>query len=481
MFVELSQIRAVLVENLGRSVFAIVLFLLAIAIVIYVIRQLWNNPTQEETWVHRLIHRIQRNMLTIAIILFPLALVGAVLIIVWDILPKLQAVAATSTTTTPTVEPTETAGVVSDTNTLQESLSFTVNLRGTVVPVVTVEPPFETPTSEQSITDTPTPINPYVVIDVNNIDYYTEPNGLLPYRFQPEVTSMPLSIVQQTSKGVEGTEQWFQVCCVVAETKTAMWITGSQITIENQPALKYVPVLETPTVVATPTPTAPYLALQQGVSPVNMFSGPGDTFPHVAQLGPNVYLEINGKTTDGQWLRVCCIDAPSGENTLWVRNNPLGIQIFNDTALNIWATPVLIPATPVPFQKVDGPAPLGLTNNFFTIYARVVGSPPIYDKALGGYFLAVEFQPAGQIGFSKRESTNRGENGALLLSLTEFSTGPGNVIYNYKYEYMPSGNFVDGKWQFWLTNAQGTQLSEIADFTTSPNQRGAYVAFNQVR
>lgn len=100
-------------------------------------------------------------------------------------------------------------------------------------------------------------------------------------------------------------------------------------------------MIETPTLTPSPSPTAPYLALR-GVGLVNMFSGPGETFSHVAQLGPNVELEINGKTTDGEWLRVCCIDTPSGENTLWVRNDPEIIQVFNDTALNVWATPAII-------------------------------------------------------------------------------------------------------------------------------------------
>ncbi|MCB0099510.1 MAG: hypothetical protein KDE46_27440, partial [Caldilineaceae bacterium] len=209
------------------------------------------------------------------------------------------------------------------------------------------------------------------------------------------------------------------------------------------------------------------------------------SFPLAAQLGPGVQLEVNGKTADGGWYRVCCFDmgAQTGDNTLWVRNEPSVIRVFNEPALNVWATPVLSPPTPISvyFSRAQGPEVLGIDNDFLTIYVKVVGDPPGYTRALPGYFLAVEFKPVGQNAFSKREASNRGPDNVLLTSTDYFSSDLGGIQYNYKFEYMPNGDSLDGDWRFWLTNAQGEQMSELVTFTSKPRERGVYVVWHQVR
>lgn len=441
-----------------------------------------------DTWPYRFYRWLRANSLGLALIV-TIASLLALAFVVWRLIPTIQQASSTAPIITPIASPTPVPTVPPAP---KEPEAYSVQLVdpvGTPLPTLTPGPTATSlPTDTPPATPTPTPTNPYLVVTSNVSDYYLEPQGL-PLRFDLQnQTALTLSVTgrlsdTESSNTVLG--QWVQVCCLANAEATAVWVLESAaITLENRVALKYVPIIVLPTRTSTPaptpTPTAAYLRLATNANSANLFTGPGETFPHVAQLGPGVVLEVNGKTIDGNWLRVCCIDTASGNNTLWVRNQITAVEVLNSQALNVWATPVLVLATPVPFMVNKGPEPLGLTNNFLTIYAKIAGNAPFFDKALPGYFLAVEFQPKGQIGFAKRESTNRGENGALRTSQDQFSAD-GNVMYNYKFEYTPAGNFEDGEWQFWLTNAAGDHLSEIAKLTSTPQQRGVYVVWHQVR
>ena len=84
---------------------------------------------------------------------------------------------------------------------------------------------------------------------------------------------------------------------------------------------------DTPIPTGTPIPTAtftptPFVIVDSGF--VSMRVGPGVNYPFFAQLGPNMPVTINGRSTLGDWLRICCVN----QQNVWVAASHL--RVVND-------------------------------------------------------------------------------------------------------------------------------------------------------
>jgi hypothetical protein len=260
---------------------------------------------------------------------------------------------------------------------------------------------------------------------------------------------------------------------------------------------------ETPTF--TPTPT-PYVEIQGGL--ITLRSGPGVNYPSVAQLGPDIPVAIVGRTSDGVWFRICCVNGQD----VWVAAQH--VIVFNDitqvplvNALEPPPTPTWTPTptetptpTPIlyPFERAIGPQFFPTNNPFLTIWVKLfvgeLGNPQAPEAPAEGYFLEVEFE-----GFDR---PNRLSD---IPSWDEFhfsaSPGAGNrVEYNLKYEYHPYNPprasypgatptptalelLGTGTWTVWIKDGMGNQLSEKVTFTTQPfnPNREIYIGWRRVR
>jgi hypothetical protein len=235
---------------------------------------------------------------------------------------------------------------------------------------------------------------------------------------------------------------------------------------------------------------------------VALRTGPGLDYPLLAQLGPDIPVAIVGRSDDSSWLEICCV---SGQ-TVWVVTSH--VKVTNDIAgVPVSATAPPPPATPSPiptdtptltptpsptlppFDRAIGPQFFPTSNEYVTIWAKIyIGVDP-FEQALAGYFLTVKFE-----GFERPNA-----NGPVASKDTfEFSAPPGagnRVEYNYKYEYRPPDPATigsnatrlqligTGTWTVYVSDANGTRLSDEVTFTSAPSNpnREIYLGWVRVR
>ncbi len=271
----------------------------------------------------------------------------------------------------------------------------------------------------------------------------------------------------------------------------------------------------TPLPTFTPTPTltpTPFIAVDSGVA--SLRGGPGVQYPLIAQLGPNLPVALTGRTPDGAWYQICCVNGASvwvAANHVQVYNDPNSVVLVIADASPPAPTPTIPPtptgtatptptATRFPFERARGPEFYPTNNPFLVIWAKFYvgapGGPEDQEVAAGGYFLKVKFEGAD------RQNTTQESPSADQFS---FSASPGasnRVRYNYKYEYTPplptpppapaaTPDPVQarltllgaGTWTVYVVDGAGHQLSDSITFTTSPGNpnREIYIAWIRTR
>jgi hypothetical protein len=265
--------------------------------------------------------------------------------------------------------------------------------------------------------------------------------------------------------------------------------------------------------------------------------GPGVEYPLFAQLGPDIPIAITGRNTEGDWLRICCVNS----NQVWVAASHVRVQ--NDlSAVQLiladpppsptptftptdTATPTSTPtATRYPFEVAVGPQffPVDDVNTaeLLTIWVKLfVGSlqtssgciePPTPQPAnkeapADGYYLKVTFDSFD------RPATNdiKPSSGGAYFNCSAPSGAGNRVEFNYKYEYrVPDTNssafkeqwfsvnpttvalprrcdlFGTGTWTMYVVDGGGNQLSDPVSFQTSGcNNRNLeiYIAWVRTR
>lgn len=222
-------------------------------------------------------------------------------------------------------------------------------------------------------------------------------------------------------------------------------------------------------------------------------------YPLVAQLGPDIPISIVGINEEETWVQICCLSG----SPAWVSANNVAIPNGVGEAAkvsNIQPPPTATPtatftpthtptptatATPYPFILCRGPERNPTENQFLTIRTRLsIGDGSgcntgnsdnnINGDPAEGYYVKVLFE-----GF-ERPPTFGGEPSAKEFDIV-FTSGGTNSNpreYNYKYEYYPpdpSKEGIDGlvalgtgTWSVYVTDGNGTRLSEIAEFYLQP-------------
>lgn len=332
---------------------------------------------------------------------------------------------------------------------------------GLETPTATVTPSY-TPTST-SMPATGTPVAFIILPRVANV---TTASPLLPTPI-PSPTSLPTPTPIYTR--------------LLQPTLTPI----ATVAKESCPA-RFGCVLLQPTKTLTPTPTAtvilptPYLEIKREPL-VGLYTGPGETYPQIAQLAPTIRLPVNGRNTENTWWRVV-VDG----DEVWLQNSEQvlitpteSIDVYAKTVLYDFsptAEPTFTPtATPPPFDRAAGPEPFPSTNDRITLWVKIYIGLPGNEQALPGYQVHVEFQADNALAFTSWPNGNGWDR-----SLDQFSVGSAGVFYNYKYEITP---VQKGTWQLWLTDSGGLPLSPISTFETDPanSQREFYIAWIRSR
>jgi uncharacterized protein YraI len=161
---------------------------------------------------------------------------------------------------------------------------------------------------------------------------------------------------------------------------------------------------DTPAPTATDTPAAPHVVASKVV---NLRSGPGTNYPVVGATRQGQTYAVQGRTADGTWLEVCCID----RHTVWVAASVVATS--GDFALvvvsqNIPPPPTVAPisASQIPAGWVEYADPAGR----FVIWhpANWTASPgqgENYKEMTDLFVNAEEDQPYGHWMFFKVENT----------------------------------------------------------------------------
>ena len=175
----------------------------------------------------------------------------------------------------------------------------------------------------------------------------------------------PNQVSQLVQKAVEATLA-AQPTQVAAPTATALPPTVAPTATREQPASATTvpaavpaptdtpPPTDTPEPTATPeptpteTPAAPYVVASKAA---NLRSGPGTNYPVVGSAAAGKQYEITGRSPDGAWLEVCCVNG----KPVWVARSVVAVSGDVDTV----AVAQNIPLPPTP-RPAPPPAPVAV-------------------------------------------------------------------------------------------------------------------------
>jgi hypothetical protein len=240
--------------------------------------------------------------------------------------------------------------------------------------------------------------------------------------------------------------------------------------------------------VDTPTPEATPYVTSGGNYNVNVRSGPGTDYPRIGRLGANDSMAIIGKTPDGLWWQVCCVDGQTG----WVSadvvkaNGPLeNVPIPLDLLAPAATETVGATATPTP-QATETPAaaPLATGTPVAALPFAVEETKALDNEASLVIIWAAVYRksdpPEALSGYRLRVLKNGTE--VALLQSTEVwrdSAPPGfpNVVkYNVEKFEAPLENAT---WAVYVIDGSGNQISPAATFETAADnpKREFYVAY----
>ncbi len=222
----------------------------------------------------------------------------------------------------------------------------------------------------------------------------------------------------------------------------------------------------------TPTPESTPFAISSGDFNVNIRSGPGVDFPRIGKLPMGGSMAVVGKTANGEWWQVCCVDGQSG----WVwadvvevngplDNVPIPLDLPQGESP---ATAAPTSAAPAPTNPPPAPASTPIpafafaleeitefdsSNNVVTVFARIYqpGSPP---QPLSGYLMRV--------------LKNGGEVAALNSNAVWYDTAPAGWSNAMKYNVDKFEEPLDNAtWTAYVIDGSGKQISTETTFRTS--------------
>lgn len=247
------------------------------------------------------------------------------------------------------------------------------------------------------------------------------------------------------------------------------------------------PFSETPTPEIPLTPT-PFILVENEL--VNLRDGPSIAYPIVGEARAGDTFTVIGRNDPATWWNICCYNG----REVWISAQvvvPVG-DMQEVVVIGAPEPPVTLPATlpppspgetpqptPTPqpywpFSIGDGPQYFPSTNAWLTIWVKAFsGQPPIF-LPVEGYRLRVL---RNGVDVSKPDATRSVfELSAPFLPESPAAYGSRRE-YNLKYEYLPAAG--DARWEIYLTDRNGAQLSPPVVFETKESDplREVYVGF----
>ncbi|MBA3533846.1 MAG: hypothetical protein H0T73_18160, partial [Ardenticatenales bacterium] len=100
----------------------------------------------------------------------------------------------------------------------------------------------------------------------------------------------------------------------------------------------------TPSPTVSPTPGPNYMRFHTQAAEIPLFQGPGSFYPRQGVAPPESTLLVVGRTGDGVWWMVCCVEGKSG----WLRYDPKLLLADGDiTLVAIMSVPPTVTVPPV--------------------------------------------------------------------------------------------------------------------------------------
>ena len=224
----------------------------------------------------------------------------------------------------------------------------------------------------------------------------------------------------------------------------------------------------TPTPEPAPTDTPAPAQVQVTAATVNLRSGPGTSYPRVAQAKQGQTFEILAKNEDGSWFQV-----ETNGQTAWVINDARWTSVVGDAATVAVAENIPTPpptpkprptATPAP---TNTPAPTFLfkrfsmeprpnSNNIVTFFGGLWNRALDPDHPISGYNMTVIFPDGHRQDFPFGNVALKGDPGPT-----------GTFVYTVKVE-LP---LVPGVYKLYVSDGSGNQVSEVWEANVAGNTR----------
>lgn len=246
------------------------------------------------------------------------------------------------------------------------------------------------------------------------------------------------------------------------------------------PTPTLLPDTPTPEILATPTP---FILVQNEL--VNLRDGPSIAYPVVGQARAGDTFTVVGRNEPATWWRICCYNG----REVWIAAQlvvPVG-SMEEVVVIGAPAPPAPPGETPQPaptpqpywpFSIGDGPQYFPTNNPWLTVWVKAfTGQPPGFVP-VAGYRLRVL---RNGVDVSKPDETRAVfELSAPFLPESPAAFGARRE-YNLKYEYLPAAG--DARWEIYLTDRNGVQLSPPLVFDTRVDDplREVYVGFYDTR
>ncbi len=239
-------------------------------------------------------------------------------------------------------------------------------------------------------------------------------------------------------------------------------------------------LVPTPTETVTPTPT-PTPFVRVIANRANVRTGPGVDYPVVTQLSNGTQVTLVGRTPQGDWVQICCVNGES----VWIAGSV--VQVINDVVqLSLVVTgppptptetPTVTPtptATPMiyAFEIAEGPIYMPTNNAFLSIWGKIFVGEYADGLPLEGYYYDASYE-----GFERPNTLGDVRSVGYYERMFRISFPEKEKPFNYKYEYKPfpteTGPSLDsetnrapsiaalgaGNWTIILRDGEGRQMA----------------------
>ncbi|MGQ9586339.1 MAG: SH3 domain-containing protein, partial [Anaerolineae bacterium] len=219
-----------------------------------------------------------------------------------------------------------------------------------------------------------------------------------------------------------------------------------------------VPPTDTP-VPPTPTPEPPQAVIN--IDSLNVRAGPGTSYDRVGQARQGQRFDIVGRTEDGKWLQICCLQGRTGwvaAQYVRVRGDVQRVAIVTDFPPTPTPRPTTPPTpTPVPPTATPLPQPTQPRYEYARAIVQFCESNPGVTTIRGTVYRNHQPHNGAKVVFSWIP------DGEWVGSPIISGPHPGYPNWNAGfYEHIiQAGGPREGTWYVWIVDDAGRRISEM--------------------